>query len=178
MSFKRTVDREAKFEDEPTQPALGNLATHLKTKHGNIDLKAPPPTTVKGELRGISAASAKIMENFLKDGALNPALDRTQKGFYNVFASWILEDDLPFTTGETQGIKRLFQYLETRFMLPTDTTVRNTLARIFTELHEEVKTELKVIDTILRWQKSDLQAQSRMSSPRLHAQTIHGQQNP
>ena len=105
MTFRRTVDQEAAFEDEPSQPALGNLATHLKTKHSNIDLKVPPPTTVKAELRGISAASAKIMENYLKDGALNPALERTQKGFYNIFASWILEDDLPFTTGETPGIK-------------------------------------------------------------------------
>ncbi|KDR65759.1 hypothetical protein GALMADRAFT_1362644 [Galerina marginata CBS 339.88] len=123
LLFKRTVDREAEFEDEPSQPALGNLATHLKTKHSNIDLKVPPPTTVKGELRGISAASAKIMEGFLKDGALNPALKQSQKGF--------------------NSIKRLFKYLETHFMLPTDTTVRNPLARIYTELHETVKTELK-----------------------------------
>ena len=55
--------------------------------------------------------STKIIENFLKDGAINPALNRTQKGFYSVFASWILEDDLPFTTGETSGIKILFKYL-------------------------------------------------------------------
>jgi hypothetical protein len=146
LTFKRTLDKEAAFEDEPTQPPLGNLATHLKTKHAGMDLKALPPATVKGELRGVSAASAKIMENFLKDGELNPALERTQKGFYSVFASWILEDDLPFTTGETTGIKRLFTYLQSRFMLPTDTTVRNTLARIFAELHGTVKSELEVGD--------------------------------
>lgn len=35
------------------------------------------------------------MEGFLKDGKLNPAIERTQKGFYSVFASWILEDNLP-----------------------------------------------------------------------------------
>ena len=146
LTFKRTVDREATFEDEPTQPPLGNLATHLKQKHPKLDLSAKPPLdgATKGELRGISAASANIMENFLKDGALNPALEPTQKGFYSVFASWILEDDLPFTTGETSGIKRLFKYLQSRFMLPSDTTVRNTLARIFSELHETVKRELEV----------------------------------
>jgi hypothetical protein len=102
LTFKRTTNQEAAFDDEPTQPPLRNLATHLKTKHSNIDLKSPPPAAVKGELCGISAASAKIKfkKNFLKDGAINPALNRTQKGFYSVFASWILEDNLPFTTGD------------------------------------------------------------------------------
>ncbi len=138
------MNHESAFEDEPTQPPLGNLATHLKKKHASLDPTVPSSETVKGELHGISAASGKIMEDFLKNGALNPALERTQKGFYSVFASWILEDDLPFTTGETPGIKRLFMYLQSRFMLPTDTTVRNTLARIFIELHGTVKTELTV----------------------------------
>jgi len=32
LTFNQTVDREAAFEDESLQPALGNLATHLKTK--------------------------------------------------------------------------------------------------------------------------------------------------
>ncbi len=63
------------------------------------------------------------MEDFLKEDTLNPALEPTQKGFYSVFALWILEDDLPFMTGETSGIKRLFKYLQSHFMLPSDTTV-------------------------------------------------------
>jgi hypothetical protein len=46
---------------------------------------------------------SNLKKNFLKDGAINPALNRTQKGFYSVFASWILKDNLPFTTGETSG---------------------------------------------------------------------------
>lgn len=87
------------------------LSSRWSIMHGSIDLKSPPPETVKGELHGISAVSTKIMENFLKDGAINPALNQTQKGFYSVFASWILEDNLLFTTGETSGIKRLFKYL-------------------------------------------------------------------
>ncbi|KAJ7789136.1 hypothetical protein B0H14DRAFT_3503384 [Mycena olivaceomarginata] len=49
----------------------------------------------------ISAASAKIMEEFLKEGKLNPEVRRTQAGFLKVFSAWLLEDDLSFTTGET-----------------------------------------------------------------------------
>jgi hypothetical protein len=144
VTVQRTVSEKHAFEDEHPQPALGNLATHLK-KHPKVDLSVKPPAgEVKGELRGISAASSKIMEDYLKEGKLNPALVRTQQGFYSVFAARILEDDLPFTTGETSGIKRLFQYLESRFLLPTDTTVRNYLAKIFTGLYETVKAELEV----------------------------------
>lgn len=146
LTVVRTVSKGKEFDDEPTGPALGNLATHLKAKHANVDLSIPPSgdgLESVGELRGISAASAHIMEEFLKEGALNPALDPTQKGFYKVFAAWILEDDLPFTTGETSGIKRLFKYMQSRFSLPSDTTVRNELARIFSHLHGTVKNELK-----------------------------------
>lgn len=85
------------------------------------------------------------MDDFLREGQLNPAIKPTQKGFYKVFAAWVLEDDLPFTTGETGGIHRLFSYMQSKFMLPSDTTVRSTLARIFIEMFEVVQAELKVI---------------------------------
>ena len=104
------VNQEAAFDDEPTQPPLGNLASHLKQRHSSIDLKSPPPETVKGELHGISAASEKIMENFLKDSAINPALNRTQKGFYSVFASWILEDDLPSTSSHVSCCRQILWF--------------------------------------------------------------------
>lgn len=84
------------------------------------------------------------MEDYLREGALNPALDPTQKGFYCVFAAWILEDDLAFTTGESEGLNRLFKYMKVQFKLPSDTTVRNTLARIFSGLYDKVKAELQV----------------------------------
>ncbi len=43
LTFKCTVDHEAAFEDEPTQPLLGNLAMHLKQKHPTLNLNAKPP---------------------------------------------------------------------------------------------------------------------------------------
>ncbi|KAJ6611141.1 hypothetical protein B0H10DRAFT_1656023, partial [Mycena sp. CBHHK59/15] len=61
------------------------------------------------------------------------------RGFLKVFSAWILEDDLPFTTGETVGIRRLFKYMQSKFLLPSDTTVRNMLAHIFQEMFENSK---------------------------------------
>jgi len=84
------------------------------------------------------------MEKYLAEGKLNPAVVRDQKGFYQVFASWILEDDLPFTTGETAGIARLFSFMQVKYTLPTDTTVRNALAKVFIAMHSQVKQEIKV----------------------------------
>jgi hypothetical protein len=89
-----------------------------------------------GETRGISASSAKIMADFLVDGKLNPAINSTQRNFYKIFAAWIIEDDLAFTTGETPGIERLFAFLRARFLLPSDRTVRNTLTSMFGEMYK------------------------------------------
>lgn len=75
---------------------------------------------------------------------LNPAIEPTQKGFYRVFAVWILEDDLAFTTGETPGIQHLYTYMKTWFPLPLDTTVCNTLGKIFAEMYKQVSEELQV----------------------------------
>jgi hypothetical protein len=86
------------------------------------------------------------MEEFLLNGKLNPKLDPTRKGFLQLFAAWILEQDLPFTTGETPGLKVLFEYLQIKFVLPSDTTVRNTLTHIFATLHATVVEELAVIE--------------------------------
>ena len=84
------------------------------------------------------------MEEFLVKGRLNPKLGPTKRGFLRHFAAWLIEEDLPFTTGESHGIKRLFKYLDVTFQLPTDTTVRNALAKIYIELHAEVVRELSV----------------------------------
>lgn len=84
------------------------------------------------------------MEEFLEKGRLNPKLHPTKKGFLKHFAAWLIKEDLPFTTGESYGIKRLFKYLDVTFQLPSDTTVQNALAKIYIELHGEVVHELSV----------------------------------
>ncbi|KAG2365695.1 hypothetical protein BDR07DRAFT_1185587, partial [Suillus spraguei] len=49
----------------------------------------------------------------------------TKDGFLRHFVAWIINDDLPWTTGETPGIVRLFQFLEVRWTLPSGTTVQH-----------------------------------------------------
>jgi hypothetical protein len=39
------------------------------------------------------------MEEFLEKGQLNLKLYPTKKGFLKHFATWLIEEDLPFTTG-------------------------------------------------------------------------------
>ncbi|KAJ7131151.1 hypothetical protein C8R44DRAFT_612967 [Mycena epipterygia] len=127
ITVARTVEKTALFGDQKPAPPLGNLATHLRIEHKG----EPAPSHVHpGEIRGIGTASSKIMEDFLIEGKLNPVINSTQSNFLKIFAAWIVEDDLAFTTGETVGINRLFQFLHTRYQLPSDTTVRNTLAEI------------------------------------------------
>ena len=45
------------------------------------------------------------MEEFLEKGRLDPKLYPTKKGFLKHFTAWLIEEDLPFTTGESYGIK-------------------------------------------------------------------------
>jgi hypothetical protein len=97
-----------------------------------------------GETRSNSASSAKIMGDFLIEGKLNPAINSTQGNFLKIFAAWIIEDDLPFTTGETPGIERLFAFLRTRYHLPSDTSVRNALAEMYIDMYNLIKSELAV----------------------------------
>jgi hypothetical protein len=84
------------------------------------------------------------MEDYLAEGKLNPKMYPTKAGFLKHFTAWLIEEDLPFTTGEVPGLHRLFKYLEVTYQLPSDTTVRNVLARIYAELHGEVVQELSV----------------------------------
>lgn len=146
----RTVERTARcydFDDEKPQPKIGNLGTHTRTDHpneyagGNGSAQELLTNPIDS---GYTPASAKLMEEFLAKGRLNPKLAPSKRGFLRHFAAWLIEEDLPFTTGESHGIKRLFKYLDVSFQLPTDTTVRNALAKIYIELHAEVVRELSV----------------------------------
>lgn len=111
--------------------------------------KNNPPLTVEEEDNPVTEKlnlkkSADLMRAYLKDGELNPAVNPMQTGFYHLFTAWILDESLPWTTGEALTLKLLFQYLKVKFMLPTDTTVRNQLGRIFAELHGKVVCDFTV----------------------------------
>ena len=111
------------FNDEPKLPKLNNLATHVTECKGR---KNEPDTT------GIDSKdtsllnlkkSAELMSAYLKEGELNPAQVATQKGFLHLFTAWILNESLPWTTGEAPALQLLFKYLKVNFTLPSDTTV-------------------------------------------------------
>ncbi|KAJ6522341.1 hypothetical protein DFH09DRAFT_938405, partial [Mycena vulgaris] len=119
VTFARTVGKTDLFGDQKPAPSLGNLATHLNKDHKGA---SPPSDVQPGQVRNVSAASGKIMEEYLLEGSLNPMINSTQANFLRIFAAWIIEDDLAFTTGETNGINRLFKFLHTRYQLPSDST--------------------------------------------------------
>ncbi|KAF4611808.1 hypothetical protein D9613_004630 [Agrocybe pediades] len=136
-TFERKVDGpDPKFDDEKVLPRLNNLATHVAEckKTEDHTKESDPPLTESMKLK----QSVKLMEGFLKEGALNPSIEPTQTGFQRLFAAWILDESLPWTTGESPTLASLFEYLRVTYTLPTDTTVRKELARIFAELHGKI----------------------------------------
>ncbi|TFY61097.1 hypothetical protein EVJ58_g4726 [Rhodofomes roseus] len=148
-TVKRNVD--SRFEDEPLRPPLNNLAKHTSYAHADklkeaksAPADAPPATTEPGT-HGYTAASAQLMDKWLAEGDLNPLVEPTRRGFLRLFSAWIFDEDLPFTTGEAPRLRELFKYLKINYVLPSDTTVRNTLAHIFAELHSAVVKELAAV---------------------------------
>lgn len=108
------------------------------------------------------------MEEYLLEGKLNPKLEPTRKGFLKIFAAWILQEDLPYTTGKAPALKQLFEYLQIRFMLPSHTTVRNTLAEIFISLYGTVVEELAVSARV----QPDWSVGSNLSNPARQVKNI------
>lgn len=88
--------------------------------------------------------SCEIMDAYLKEGELNPQIVATKSGFLRIFSAWILDEDLPWTTGEAPTLQMLFKYLKINHQLPSDTSVRNQLAKVFVELHGKVVKEFTV----------------------------------
>jgi len=144
-TFTRTIEGDnITFDDEPILPKLNNLATHYnecKKKDDSMKVEEDQePLSAQMNLK----RSAELMAEYLKAGDLNPAVIPTQAGFLRLFSAWILDESLPWTTGEAPALQALFQYLKVKFILPTDTTVRNQLAKIFAELHAKVVHEFTV----------------------------------
>ncbi|KAJ3771490.1 hypothetical protein FB446DRAFT_645122, partial [Lentinula raphanica] len=106
------------FEDEHPKPNISNLTLHLKSAHPDRN----QVTEVSEDTPDPLAASAAFLHSFIDKGKLNPAVEPTEKGFYQMFSAWVFEEGLPFTTGESPALRRLFEYLHVAFTPPTDTT--------------------------------------------------------
>jgi hypothetical protein len=147
--FERKISGESiAWEQEKHKPKTSNLVTHLKDctkfheaqKKASTDAEASTDTGPGYNLQ----QSRDIMEEFLCEGKLNPAIVPTKSGFLKLFAMWILDEDLPWTTGESLALQDLFKYLKISYQLPSDRTVRNELTRIFADLHGKVVKEFVV----------------------------------
>lgn len=140
------------FEDETWLLKLHNITGHVgqckekqkydakKQAKAAVNPDPDVPLTEQMNLR----ESSKMMADWLKGGELNPEVDVTQKGFLRMFSAWILDESLPWTTGEAPTLRMLFEYLGCQYQLPSDMTVRNQLAKIFIELHGKVVREFAV----------------------------------
>lgn len=142
----RTIDGpDITFDMEPKLPKLQNLAGHAADCKGkrtdSTEKKQDEPST---EDRLKLKKSAEIMEAFLKEGELNPGIVATYSGFLRIFAAWIIDESLPWSTGEAPTLQMLFKYLKITYQLPSDKTVRNQLVHIFQELHGKVVREFTV----------------------------------
>lgn len=139
-----------KFEDEPKLPKLNNITSHVsnckeKKKHDEREeakSRTKPGAPLVDQINLRQASS--MMADWLKGGELDPEVAVTQKGFLRIFSAWILDESLPWTTGEAPTLRLLFQYMRVSFQLPSDTTVRNQLAKIFAELHGKVVRKFSV----------------------------------
>jgi len=130
---------------EPKLPKLQSLAGHAADCKGKKTAKAGDSGPTSEEKFNLKK-SAELMEVFLKQGELNPEVTATYAGFLRIFAAWIIDESLPWTTGEAPTLQMLFKYLKVIYALPSDTTVRNQLVRIFEELHGKVVHEFAVSD--------------------------------
>lgn len=122
----------------------------MREKHKDIPSgdAAPETATEAAHDTGITPGSVKLLSAFIEKGILNPKIMPTQKGFNRMCAAWILEDDLPFTTAESDGFNRLLKYCGIKFTLPSDTTVRSNVRDVFKELHGIVVREISVCSVI------------------------------
>lgn len=145
-----------------------NLVSHTNKEHksqvdaANAKLAAGKteegPGAGKPGTSAYSGASRSVMDKFREEGLLNPKHEPTRRGFILMLAAWIMDDDLPFTTctsnqteaspydtyacptclGESERLRRVFQYIKCKFELPSDTTLRNAVAQIIIQLHDEL----------------------------------------
>ena len=127
---------------EPKLPKLQNLAGHATDCKGKSSEKKQDGPTTEDTLN--LKKSVEIMKAFLKEGELNPEIIATYSGFLRIFSAWIIDESLPWTTGEAPTLQMLFKYLKITYQLPSDTTVQNQLVHIFQELHGKVVREFTV----------------------------------
>ncbi|KAJ3979690.1 hypothetical protein F5890DRAFT_1478333 [Lentinula detonsa] len=145
------------FDEQCPKPNLSNLTTHLNQVHPDHNNTESPLQDPAEPQTASQEANTAFLQWYIDQGKLNPEIEATQKGFLQMFSAWVFEDGLPFTTGKSKGLQRLFEYLKIKFALPTDTTVRCTLDTITKTLHWAVVKELLFIKRLVDFQHLEKQ---------------------
>lgn len=87
------------------------------------------------------------MSGFVARGRENPEKQVTRKGFREFFVKGIVEDDLPYTFGEGNGMSRCFTYILPKgYKVPNRTMVRRDLHLLHDKINEKLNRILKVFD--------------------------------
>ena len=93
------------------------------------------PDGALGEVATVAKGSGLIaqhsmMEDFSAWGLANPAKTVTQKGFCKHLVMGLVEDDLPYSIGEKQGMWKLFEYLVSQMCCCSFSPNRSTWYRL------------------------------------------------
>ena len=100
--------------------------------------------TSSSGIAGIEAQRS-FMDGFSASGLQNPAKTVTGKGFREHLVKGIIEDDLPYSLGEKEGMRKLFSYLLPRgISCPSHQTVRRDLDVLYDKVNEKVNHTLQV----------------------------------
>ena len=90
-------------------------------------------------------AQRSMMEDFSARGLANPAKTVTQKGFREHLVMGLVEDDLPYSLGEKQGMRKLFAYLVPQgVVVPSHQTVRRDIDLLHVDLNTKLNERLQV----------------------------------
>jgi hypothetical protein len=82
-------------------------------------------------------AQRSMMEDFSACGLANPPKTVTQKGFREHLVMGLVEDDLPYSLGEKQGMQKLFAYLVPQgVVVPSHQTVQRDIDLLHGSQHQ------------------------------------------
>lgn len=134
------------------RPKSSNFTSHLRPETCRIPEEAlfenfgkQMPTSSEPVLPAVGyVAQRKIMLDFTARGRTNPARKFTKEGFRTAFVKGVIQDGLPFTFGEGQGMKKLFGYSLPEVSLPKRMTVRRDLDTLYMALQSELWAKIKV----------------------------------
>ena len=82
----------------------------------------------------------------MQRGREKPAKEVSKRGFREEFVKAVIEDDLPYSFGEGQGMSRCFRYvLPKGYNIPNGKMVRRDLDILHSKMEEKVNATIEVM---------------------------------